>query len=117
MLKVYGYKGCSTCVQAKTYLAKKQIAFDDIEITETPPSKSVLKSILKTGDYELKDLFNKSGLVYREMNLKDKLPSMSESEALQLLASNGKLIKRPIATDGKSFTVGYKEAIYKQKWG
>ncbi len=116
MLKVYGYKGCSTCVQAKKYLIKYKIAFDDIEITEKPPSKSMLKNILKKGDYKLKDLFNKSGVMYREMNLKDKLPHMSESAALDLLSSNGKLIKRPIATDGKNYTVGYKEGIYKQIW-
>jgi len=117
MLKVYGYSGCSTCVKAKKYLKQKKVSFQDIEIIDTPPAKSALKAALKSGEFQLKDLFNKSGLVYREMNLKDKLPDMSESEALSLLASNGKLIKRPFATDGKRITVGFKEDVYKAVWG
>ena len=111
MLKFYGYSKCSTCVKAKKFLKDKDVAFKDIEIVDLPPSKTDLKKALKDG-YGLKDLFNKSGQLYREMNMKEKLPNMSEAEALDLLAKNGKLIKRPFVIGAKQILVGFKEDQY-----
>jgi arsenate reductase (glutaredoxin) len=116
MIKFYGYNKCSTCQKAKKYLLSKKMTFNDLDITETPPTKTVLKSILKTGEYTLKDLFNKSGVQYRELNMKEKIKVMTEAELIDLLASNGKLVKRPIVTDGKRYSVGFKEDIFKQQW-
>ncbi|WP_432797563.1 Spx/MgsR family RNA polymerase-binding regulatory protein [Poriferisphaera sp. WC338] len=117
MLTLYGYNKCSTCRNAKKYLDQHGLNHTFIDITEQPPPQALLKAILKAGDYQLKDLFNKSGVQYRELNMKDKLPNLSEAEALKLLTQNGKLCKRPIITNGKKYTVGYKEDVMKAVWG
>lgn len=116
-LTFYGYDKCSTCRKAKQFLTGKKLAFADIDITKTPPTKALLSKILKTGDYALKDLFNVSGELYRSMGMKSKIGALSEAELLDLLVKNGKLIKRPIVTDGSRVTVGFKEDIFKQIWG
>lgn len=116
MIKFYGYNKCSTCRKAKQVLEKKKIKFEDIEIVDNPPAKSLLQAILKSGEYKLSDLFNKSGELYREFNMKDKIKTLSESEALDLLAKHGKLVKRPIVTDGKRATVGFKEETFGRFW-
>ncbi len=115
-MKFYGYNKCSTCRKAKSFLEKKKIAFQEIDITEKPPSATLLKAILKTGQYEIGQLFNRSGVLYREMNMKDKIKTTSESALLKLLAEHGKLVKRPIVTDGEKFTVGFDEALFKKTW-
>ena len=117
MIQFFGYDKCSTCQKAKKYLKAKNIAFDDIDITEKPPSKSTLKAILKTDEYSLKQLFNVSGQLYRQMNMKEKMSEYSTNELIELLSQDGKLVKRPIITDGKRVTVGYKEERIKEVWG
>jgi arsenate reductase len=111
MLKVYAYKGCSTCRNAIKWLQSQEVKFEEVAIRETPPSVSELKSMLKSKG-ELRALFNTSGMDYRELGMKDKLPTMSEAEALELLASNGNLVKRPFAIDARTGVVlnGFKEA-------
>jgi len=116
MLKFYGYDRCSTCRNAKKWLDAKGVKYESIDITAVPPPKATLKKVLAAGNYSLKDLFNKSGELYRAMNMKDKLRTLTDAEALDLLATNGKLCKRPIATDGKKHTVGFKEETYKSTW-
>lgn len=116
-LKFYGYDKCGTCRNAKKWLDAKGVDYQSIDITTTPPPKAALKAILKAGDYQLRQLFNTSGVQYRELNIKDKLPGMSEAEAIDLLAGNGKLCKRPIVTDGKRYTVGFREEAFAEKWG
>lgn len=117
MLTFYGYDKCSTCRNARKWLDRHRVKYESIDITTRPPSQAVLKAIIKSVDYELKHLFNTSGQLYRQMNIKDKLPDMTEAAAIKLLAENGKLIKRPIATDGNRHTVGFKEDVYKNVWG
>ena len=112
----YGYRQCTTCRKAKKYLEARGVRFDEIDITATPPSRSLLKSILQSGRYHLRDLFNQSGQLYRELNIKEKLTRLSEAQLLDLLASKGKLVKRPVITDGKKHTVGFKEAEFKAMW-
>src|SRR5262245_43719756 len=99
MIEFFGYDKCSTCVKAKRYFKSKNIEFRDNDIISKPPSKEALKSALKSGHYQLKDLFNRSGELYRSMNMKDKIGALSEAELLDLLAKNGKLVKRPFITD------------------
>jgi arsenate reductase len=115
-LNYYGYAACGTCRKAKQYLAKKKIAFSETDIVQNPPSKALLKALLQQG-YALKDLFNKSGQLYRQLNMSERLKSLSTEAALDLLTQHGKLVKRPIITDGKRSTVGFDEAVFKQVWG
>ena len=117
MLKFYGYANCSTCRKARAWLTDQGIEFTDIDITTHPPSKPTLKAILRSGEYESRHLLNTSGQVYRQMNLKDKIKTMSRDDLLDLLASNGKLIKRPIITDGQRHTVGLDLDRLTDMWG
>ena len=114
-MKLYGYVKCGTCRKAIKWLDAKGIAYDFVDITQTPPKQAELKKALAAG-YEIKDLFNKSGGQYRELNMKDKLPGMSHTEAVKLLAGNGYLVKRPICLKGDSVTVGFKEDIFEEVW-
>jgi arsenate reductase len=110
-MKLYTYKGCSTCRDAVNWLRRRGTAFDELPIRETPPSLSELRAMLKAREGNLRALFNTSGMDYRAMGLKDKLPGLSEDEALALLAGNGNLIKRPFVIDsGKHvYLTGFKE--------
>lgn len=114
-LDFYGYAKCSTCQKARKFLLSRH-PLKEADITLTPPDKSLLKRALRSGNYGIKDLLNTSGELYREFKLKDKLAKMSEAEVLALLAENGKLIKRPLVTDGKNITVGFKEEVFKKTW-
>ena len=116
MIKLYGYKKCGTCRKAEKALEKLKCEYKFIDITENPPSATILKKIFKQADVELKKLFNTSGVQYRELKIKDKLPTLPESEILKLLASNGRLIKRPIVTDGTRSTIGFKEEDFISNW-
>ena len=117
MTTFYGYSKCSTCRKAKQYLQKRGVPFEEIEITTAPPPKSLLAAIVRSGEYALGELFNRSGELYRTMKIKDRIKTSTESELLSLLARHGKLIKRPIVTDGARHTVGFDEARMKRVWG
>lgn len=114
-MKVYSYSKCGTCRKAIQDLESRKLKFDVIDITENPPSKKIIKSAIKAKG--LQKVFNTSGVQYRELKIKDKLKSMTEAEAIDLLASNGRLIKRPIAVDKDKITVGFNADEYKQVWG
>ena len=109
MLKIYEYNGCGTCRKALKWLGAKGIQYDKIPIREKPPSKSELKRMLKVYEGNLRRLFNTSGGDYKELNLKDKLPSLSDAQAIDLLAGNGNLIKRPFVLTKKDGVIGFKE--------
>ncbi len=115
LMKIYSYSKCGTCRNAIKDLEAKKIKFEVIDITENPPSKKVLKSAVKAKG--LQKLFNTSGVQYRELKIKDKLKSMTEAQAIDLLASNGRLIKRPIVVDKDKITIGFNADEYKQVWG
>ena len=108
-VKAYVYDKCGTCRKAKQWLKAENVSFEEVPIVDTPPTKEELQAIWKKSGVDLKKFFNTSGQHYRELQLKDRLPSMSEEEMLELLASNGKLIKRPLITNGDKVTIGYKE--------
>ncbi len=113
-MKFYGYNKCGTCRKAQKYLVDKNIAFEDIDITLNPPPKTVLKRAMQA--VGMKKLFNTSGVQYKELQIKDQIKTMTEATALNLLASNGRLIKRPIAVASDRVTVGFNEDEYKKVW-
>lgn len=116
MITYYAYPKCGTCRKAKKWLEENGNDFKEVHIAENPPSKAELAEIYKASGLELKKFFNTSGMKYRELGLKDKLPDMNEGEQLELLSSDGMLIKRPIAFDGQKVTVGFKESDYENTW-
>lgn len=113
-MKLYTYQGCSTCKSAVKWLRAHGISFTEIPIRETPPSVTELTAMLKANADQLRLLFNTSGMDYRALGLKDKLPSMSTADALKLLSENGNLVKRPFAIDAKKDLglVGFKEEAW-----
>lgn len=110
------YPKCSTCKKAQKWLDTEGIAYENIHIVEQTPTKEQLATFYATSGLPLKKFFNTSGNKYKELGLKDKLANMSEDEQLALLASDGMLIKRPIVTDGKKLTVGFKESDFLEIW-
>ncbi len=109
-MKLYQYPNCSTCRKAVKYLTEQGCEFTSINIVEQPPTKSELRVMLKSYEGNIRKLFNTSGLQYRELNMKEKLPRMTSSELIDLLAGNGKLIKRPfLLNEDKLGIVGFNE--------
>lgn len=109
------YPKCSTCQKAKKWLEQNHISYTERHIKENNPSYDELKEWYAKSGLPLKKFFNTSGLLYKEMQLKDKLPAMSEEEQLQLLATDGMLVKRPLVVNGDTVLVGFKEAEWKDK--
>ena len=109
------YRKCSTCQKAKKWLDEHNIEYKERDIVEENPSYDELKDWHQKSGFPLKKFFNTSGLLYREMQLKDKLASMSEDEQWKLLASNGMLVKRPILVDEDILLIGFKEAEWEEK--
>lgn len=109
------YPKCSTCQKAKKYLQDNQIPFEERHIVEETPSKKELEKWIKQSGQEIKKFFNTSGLKYKELNLKEKLPNMTEQEKIELLASNGMLIKRPLFITDKNILIGFKEKEWREK--
>ena len=113
-MKFFSYNKCGTCRKAKKILDAYKISYDEIDITETPPPKSVLKKAIKLKG--MKKLFNTSGEQYKKLRIKDKIGGMTEVQAIELLSRNGRLVKRPIVVDGNRITVGFDEIEYKKGW-
>ena len=113
MIKFYGYSKCSTVRKAKKWLNENNISFEEIEITENPPTKEELEKMFKTSGLELKKFFNTSGVKYRELGLKDIVKTESEDKLLEILSSDGMLIKRPLVHDDKNVLLGFKEEEWK----
>lgn len=109
MLFIY-YPKCSTCQKAKKWLTEHHVEYAERHIVEDNPSYEELKVWHEKSGLPLKRFFNTSGLLYKEMKLKDKLPGMSEEEQLKLLSTNGMLVKRPILVDDNQIFVGFKES-------
>ena len=109
------YPKCSTCQKAKKWLDTHGITYTDRHIVEDNPSYDELKQWYERSSMPLKMFFNTSGMLYKEMQLKDKLPATSEEEQLKLLASNGMLVKRPLVVDGDVVLTGFREAEWEEK--
>ena len=108
------YPKCSTCKKAKKFLDDNNIKYEERDIKVNNPTYEELKSWYKISDLPLKKFFNTSGNLYKELNLKDKLNSMSEEEQLELLSSNGMLVKRPVLITNNKVLLGFKEDEYKK---
>lgn len=115
MILFVEYPKCSTCKKAKKWLDDNEIRFEDRDIKADNPSEEELRKWHGISGLPLKRFFNTSGQLYREMQLKDKLPEMSEEEQYRLLASDGMLVKRPIVVTEKNVLVGFKEAEWSEK--
>ena len=108
------YPSCSTCKKARAWLDSRNMTYTDRHIKEQNPSKEELSLWYSKSGLPLKKFFNTSGLLYKSMALKDKLPSMSEEEQLALLASDGMLVKRPIIVTESCVLVGFKESEWEE---
>jgi len=117
MLTFYHYARCSTCINAKKYLTAHGHILAEIDITTNPPSAETLANLIEKSGRPYTDFLNRSGIQYREQNIKEKLQHLSTEQIIKLMASDGRLIKRPIVTDGKKVTVGFKEEDFDQHWG
>ncbi|WP_078544144.1 arsenate reductase family protein [Litchfieldia alkalitelluris] len=115
-LTFYWYPKCSTCRNAKKLLEEHNISFEEVHIVEQNPSREVLADLYQKSGFELKKFFNTSGQKYRELGLKDKIKTSTDDELLDILASDGMLVKRPLLTDGEKVTLGFKEEQYKDTW-
>ena len=114
VLKMYEYPNCSTCKKAFKFLVNNRFPVERIDIFQKAPSKAELRTMLKYLGGNLRRLFNTTGTLYKEMNLSEKLPKMTEDEAIELLASNGRLVKRPfLLLEGKGL-IGFHESEWKK---
>ena len=114
MPTVYTYAKCSTCRNALKWLDKGGIQHQVKAIRETPPTSAELKSALKLMGGDLRKLFNTSGHDYRELGLKDRLPTLTENEAITLLSENGNLVKRPFLIGNSIALTGFKPEIWQK---
>lgn len=109
------YPKCSTCQKAKKWLEEHNITYTDRHIVEDNPTYEELKEWQSRSGLPLKKFFNTSGVLYKNMQLKDKLPNMTEEEQLRLLATDGMLVKRPFVVDGDLVLTGFREPEWKEK--
>ena len=109
------YRKCSTCQKALKWLEDNQVAFEERAIKEENPSYEELKEWYQKSGLPLKKFFNTSGLLYKDMKLKDKLPEMTEEEQLRLLATDGMLVKRPLVVGDDFVLTGFKESEWKER--
>lgn len=108
------YPKCTTCKKAKKFLQENNVVFNDRDITIDNPTVEELEKWIALSGLEIKKFFNTSGVLYREMNLKDKIKDMSSEEMIKLLATDGKLVKRPLLICEDKVLVGFKEDQYKE---
>ena len=109
------YPKCSTCQKAKRWLDENGVVYDDRHIVENQPTVAELKTWLSLSGGDIKKLFNTSGLKYKALNLKEKLPNMSDEEQIELLATDGMLVKRPLLVGDDFVVAGFKPEIWQNK--
>lgn len=115
MITVLAYRKCSTCLKALKWLDASGIEYVERPIKEENPSYDELKKWYETSGLPLKKFFNTSGKLYKEMQLKDKLPTMTDEEQLKLLSTDGMLVKRPLVIGDNFVITGFKEAEWEEK--
>lgn len=116
-LTLYWYPKCGTCRKAKKWLDDHGLSYEEIHIVDNPPSRAALEDMYKSSGLEIKKFFNTSGQRYRDLGLKDRINQATDEELLDLLASDGMLIKRPFVKDDQNVTVGYNEEAFETTWG
>ena len=109
------YPKCTTCKRAKKYLEEHKVTFEDRHIVEDNPTKEELTEWIKRSGYPIRKFFNTSGMLYRELQLKERLPQMSEEAQYELLATDGMLVKRPLVIGDDFVLVGFKEKEWSEK--
>ena len=114
-MKVYCYSKCTTCKKALKWLDEQGVAYELIDIKENNPSREELAEWYAMSGLPLKKFFNTSGQIYRQMELSKKLPDMSEAEQLDLLATDGMLVKRPLVIGNDFVLTGFKDADWAEK--
>lgn len=112
MNQLYWYPKCSTCIKAKKYLDEHSVPYELYDLIEQTPTKQQFESMLELSKVDIEKFFNTAGKVYKELNLKEKLPTMSQDEKLELLSSNGMLVKRPLFVTQDDVVLGFKEDEY-----
>ncbi len=117
MMHFICYPKCSTCQKAKAWLEANDLSFDERHIKDDPPTLEELKRWHSQSGLPLKRFFNTSGLLYKELKLKDRLPTLTEDEQLALLASDGMLVKRPLLIGDGFVLVGFKESEWRSALG
>lgn len=116
-MKFICYPKCTTCKKAKAWLDSKGLDFEVRDIKEDNPTYEELREWHRLSGLPLKSFFNTSGLLYKSMELKDKLPDMTEEEQLRLLSTDGMLVKRPILIDGDRVLTGFREKEWEEVLG
>ena len=116
-MKVYYYPTCNTCKKAMKWLDEKGIPYSKKHIVDSNLTYKEVEEIYKKSKLDVQKLFNTSGLVYRELNLKDKLKEMDLQQKLELLASNGMLLKRPLLVQESTVIVGFNKDVYEEILG
>ena len=116
MIKFYQYPKCTTCKKAARFLDEHGVSYESIDIVQHTPTKQEFKELVVKSSVEINKFFNTHGVKYRELGLKYKLKELSNDEKLELLASDGMLVKRPLAVSGEKVTLGFNEEQYKDVW-
>lgn len=114
MYRFYYYPKCSTCLKAKKFLKDKNVEFKEVDFAKENITIDILKKIIDKFGFDVNKLFNTSGKLYRELNMKEKIKTLTLEEKLFYLNENSMLVKRPILIDEKTLIVGYKEDEYKK---
>lgn len=114
MITFYEYSKCTTCRKGKKFLEENGVDFEAHDMVKEPPSKETLKQIIEKSDQDINKFFNSRGKKYKELDLKNKLPEMSDDEKIGILSSDGMLIKRPLVDAGQHVLLGFKETEYKE---
>ena len=115
MMKVFAYSKCSTCMKSLKLLEVQNVEFEELAIKEENPTYEELKEWYTMSGLPLKKFFNTSGMIYKQMNLKDKLKEMTEDDQLKLLATDGMLVKRPLVIGDNFVLTGFKEKEWEEK--
>lgn len=108
------YPKCTTCKKAKKFLIENGVEFKDRHIVDENPTKEEILNWMNMSNLDIKRFFNTSGILYREMNLKDKVKNITKEEAAEILSTNGMLLKRPILIKDENIVLGFKEESYKE---
>ncbi|KAA1042511.1 Spx/MgsR family RNA polymerase-binding regulatory protein [Macrococcus equipercicus] len=116
MIKFFQIPNCSTCKKAAQFLTDNGVSYEPINLKEHTPTTGEFTQIIQQTGVDIDKLFNRQGTKFRELNLKDRLAHLSHAEKLDLLASDGMLVKRPLAVNDGKITLGFKEADYRDTW-
>ena len=114
MITLYEYPKCTTCRKGKKFLQENDVEFESIDMVKQPPAAGTLSELVERSGRDIDEFFNKRGKKFKELGLKERLGEMTKEEKVELLSTDGMLIRRPLLYDGSSVVLGFKEEEYKQ---